>query len=186
MAADAVRPACRRLTLPVVAIALWAASMGAAFGSDARVTTGKRAVDTAPSGYVWHDGATRRVLRVDASLQADFSGTLHGGPVVLHPIDRMPKASAAALRSPVLRDEGGRARALPGGVVVVFAQDVDDVQARRTLAAFGTDPVRPVSGRTWLVASAPGLAALELAERLAASGVFASAQPNWWVERVRK
>ena len=45
---------------------------------------------------------------------------------------------------------------------------------------------RPLSPRAWLVESPAGLASLELANRLAATGAFAGAQPNWWVERALK
>jgi hypothetical protein len=41
-------------------------------------------------------------------------------------------------------------------------------------------------GHAWLVSSAPGLPALELANRLYESGDFLAASPNWWRPRALK
>jgi len=46
--------------------------------------------------------------------------------------------------------------------------------------------VRRLSDTLWIVEGPVGLGSLELANRLQATGRFASAQPNWWVERTLK
>ena len=95
-------------------------------------------------------------------------------------------AQAADLRSPVFVDASGRARALPGGVIVTLKAGTDPDADGAALAAAGLQPVRHLSGRSWLVASEPGLAALALARRLQDDGQFERVQPNWWVTRQRK
>jgi hypothetical protein len=136
--------------------------------------------------HAWEDGGARRGLWLDASVRADFSPALAGRGTVLRQSAGPLKDVPDALQSPVLRDESGRARALPGGVLVVFAEPADDAAVRALIASHGANVARRVNETTWLVASPPGLASLELANRLAATGAFASAQPNWWTERVRK
>lgn len=95
-------------------------------------------------------------------------------------------ATTAATVSPVFVDAGGRARALPGGVIVAFADGITADAANVELAALGVTPLRRIGERMWLVESAPGLAALELAGRLNTSGRFAFVQPNWWQPRTTK
>jgi hypothetical protein len=121
----------------------------------------------------------------DTSLEADFSTSIGKSASVLRPAGSATKA-AAPLVSPVLRDDTGRARALPGGVLVVMKHPVDEVAARALIARAGAVPVRRVAETIWLLEGPTGLGSLELAERLHETGVFASAQPNWWIERSLK
>jgi hypothetical protein len=136
----------------------------------------------------WIEGAVRRPLTLDASVRADFSpraaGT--GSGTVLRAADGPLKDVAAALQSPVLRDETGRARALPGGVVVVLAEPLGDADARALIERHGGRPLRRIADRLWLLEAPAGLAALDEANRLAATGAFAGAQPNWWMQRTLK
>jgi hypothetical protein len=133
----------------------------------------------------WHDGAARRALTLDASLEADFSPALGKPAGTLRPAGSATK-SAAPFVSPVLRDASGRARALPGGVLVVLASPVGDDAARALIVRAGAIPVRRLTDRLWLLEGPTGLGSLELANRLQASGVFESAQPNWWIARTLK
>jgi hypothetical protein len=172
-----------------LAAAVAGGPVGAAASADAAPIVDKSGVvakrDAAPT-HAWHDAGTRRPLWLDGAWRADFSPALAGRAAQLRPAAGVLKDVSDALQSPVLRDEGGRARALPGGVLVTFAGPADDASARAALAAQGAVPVRRINDRTWLVAAAAGLASLDEANRLADSGAFAAAQPNWWVERVRK
>jgi hypothetical protein len=143
-------------------------------------------VGSVASTHAWFDGGVRRPLAIVPSLRADFADAMRGGPVVLRPVTGVTKEALGPLQSPVLRDESGRLRALPGGVLVVLDAVRDEASARELFARYGVVSARPVAGRTWLVDAPAGLGSLELANRLAATGAFASAQPNWWVERVRK
>ena len=136
--------------------------------------------------HAWHDGLALRALSLEPGLRADFSSAPGGRRAVLRESVGPLKSVSPALQSPVLRDESGRARALPGGVVVTFAGPADEQAARELLARHGATAARPLPSGAWLVESPAGLASLELANRLAASGAFASAQPNWWVERTLK
>ncbi len=155
----------------------------APFASAKPAASGKR---VAPS-HAWQDGGARRPLVLESGWRADFSGALSGKSVALRPAsDGALKDVSPSLQSPVFRDEGGRLRALPGGVVVTLREGLDEPAARAFLAAHETRATRRLGERAWLVESAAGLPSLELANRLAETGAFAAAQPNWWVERTLK
>jgi hypothetical protein len=189
MGADAGRRLAARLTLTAAALcgagAAAAASPGAGPQDPTSVGTASkpsRVVAKSTPNHWWRDGAVRRPLSIDRSLEADFSPGLGNSASVLRPAGSATK-SAAPLVSPVLRDETGRARALPGGVLVVLKRAVDDDAARALIVSAGAVPARRISDTIWLLEGPTGLGSLELANRLHESGTFASAQPNWWVER---
>lgn len=161
----------------------------------------------APTAW-WYDRGVRRPLHVDRELVADFAGQApRSGPGArptepstgagragrqaspLRQRDSVEKSTDTlpAGASPVFRDAGGAPRALPGGVIVRL-RDTDLQRARERLVAAGLKPVRAndPEGRTWLVESAPGLPALELANRLHETGEFEWVEPNWWRPRVVK
>jgi len=149
--------------------------------------TGKpaRVVTKAAPVLWWHDGGVRRPLTVDAALEADFTPRTGKDAAVLRPAGLTGKSAAAGV-SPVLRVDAGRARALPGGVLVVLRAPLDEASARLALVHAGAVPVRALTDTLWLVEGPTGLGSLELANRLHDSGRFASAQPNWWVQRTLK
>lgn len=157
-----------------------AAGPGVPAAKHARVETKALAAPLA-----WHDGTAWRALRVDPSLEADFAPGAGAPGDPLRPAGATPK-SAGAFGSPVLVDESGRLRALPGGAIVVLRAPLEDAAARALIASAGAVPARRLGETAWLVESPAGLASLELANRLHASGRFAAAQPNWWVRRTRK
>lgn len=173
-----------------VAVAAFAAALSAVPGPAGAAQKDGDAVPakTVGSGptHAWQDGGTRRALTLQSDLRADFSPSIQGKSAVLRPATGALKDVSPALQSPVFRDEGGRMRALPGGVLVVLATPLDDDAAAALIASHDARAVRRVGDRTWLVESAAGLPSLDLANRLAATGAFAAAQPNWWVERARK
>jgi len=155
--------------------------------------------DASASGLAqWLDNGRRRTLRVDPDWVVDFRDSK----------PRLERRDAPASRagtgagtgagtekaapppagiSPVLRDESGAARALPGGVIVRL-RDADLADPRKALADAGVDALRPIDPeeRTWLVASPAGLETLDLANRLNESGRFESVTPNWWRPRALK
>jgi hypothetical protein len=135
--------------------------------------------------HAWHEAGVRRTLRLESTLEADFSPRVGKDAGVLRPAGAAPK-SAAPLVSPVFRDDAGRLRALPGGVLVVLRAPLPEADARALIARAGATPSRALSPTLWVVEAPAGLAALDLANRLHASGAFAAAQPNWWVERTLK
>jgi hypothetical protein len=104
---------------------------------------------------------------------------------VLRPAGSTDRAAAAQV-SPVLRDESGRPRGLPGGVVVVLKTPMDEAAARALIGQAGAVALQALSDRLWLVQGPIGLGSLTLANQLQADGRFESAQPNWWMPRTRK
>ena len=112
----------------------------------------------------------------DAGSSADPSGNATAAAA--------PGGAAAV--SPVFVDASGRPRALPGGVIVSLKQGLRESQAREQLQAAGLTPVRQIGERMWLVESPVGIASLELANRLHATGRFEFVQPNWWQPRSTK
>lgn len=125
----------------------------------------------------WHDGDHWRPLALVPGKVADFSPSRIGRSGIIE------SGQPDALRSAVLRDEGGRLRALPGGLIVRVRPGLSAEQARDQFVAMGLTPVRPIGADQWLIESPVGLASLRQANELQASGRFAGVQPNWWVER---
>lgn len=93
-----------------------------------------------------------------------------------------------ALRfSPVVHESASSTSprgALPGGAVATFPAAWNRARIDAWLAAYGTRVVEPVvaEANMFLVASAPGLAAIELANRLHTSGEIVACTPNFWRE----
>ena len=136
------------------------------------------------STHSWHDGQRQRRLTLQPDLQADFTPQLgKGGPIQPGPSGA---AGLSALGSPVLRDDTGQLRALPGGVLVILKSPLDSRAAQTLFKQAGVTASRQLTETLWLVESPAGLASLEMANRLHASGLFASAQPNWWMKRTLK
>jgi hypothetical protein len=184
MAADRLAPLALAvvLALPATARATGPERPTATLAKPSRMAAMKAPADAA---LAWHDGQTRRPLTVDPTLEADFSPSSGGTAPVLRPAGSATQA-AAAFVSPVLRDASGRARALPGGVLVQLAAPADDAEGRARIERAGARPARRLAETLWLVEGPVGLGSLELAERLRADGAFASVQPNWWVQRTLK
>lgn len=146
----------------------------------------------APAGAqqrYWYDGQHRRPLWAEPGQAVRFPAERGGRPTVL-PASALEKEGEAR-SSPVFRDAAGASgprRALPGGVILAFPAGTDAAGRAALLARHGLRAVREIgegSGR-WLVESPPGLASLDLANRLHESGDFTSASPNWWRPRALK
>lgn len=141
----------------------------------------------------WYDGTRRRALRLDPAWIAEFGASARQQPGSSRsPLKRSiggdkALASLPPDASPVFRDEAGAPRALAGGVIVRL-READVPRARQRFADAGLVALRPIDpeGRSWLVASPPGLPALELANQLHESGSFESVAPNWWQPRTLK
>ncbi len=137
----------------------------------------------------WYDGDQRRPLWSDDAWIADFSVPSAEKSRLIKPA-ALGKPGATD-QSPVFRDASDPAsprRALPGGVIVRFTESTTAGQRDALIAKHRLDPVRVIggSGATWLMRSAPGIASLELANRLYESGEFEAASPNWWRPRALK
>lgn len=89
--------------------------------------------------------------------------------------------------SPVFHDgpnEGARLRALPGGVIVYLRPEWSASDIGQWATSRGLEIVRSldIGPNVYLVKTAPGLAALELATSLRRSGEVVAAMPDWWIE----
>ena len=147
-------------------------------------------------GHVWYDGGKPRKVQLDEALVAEFDGKSesattpvmrsNGVRIWRQQDDAATRAVAAGKTSPVFRDsEGGAMRALPGNIIVRLDPAWNSAQIDDWLATNELTSLRrlPIGGNVLVVASPPGLAALELANRLQLSGKVGSAQPEWWAQR---
>lgn len=147
-------------------------------------------------GHVWYDGGKPRKVQLDEALVAEFDGKSesattpvmrsNGVRIWRQQDDAATRAVAAGKTSPVFRDsEGGAMRALPGNIIVRLDPAWNTAQIDDWLATNELTGLRrlPIGGNVLVVASPPGLAALELANRLQLSGKVVSAQPEWWEQR---
>lgn len=147
-------------------------------------------------GYVWYDGGKPRAAQLDETLVAEFDGPSgssatpvlrsNGVRIWRRQEDAATRAIATGKTSPVFRDsEGGAMRALPGNVIVRLDPAWNAGQVSDWLADNGLTELRrlPIGGNVLVVAAPPGLAALDLANRLQLSGKVVSAQPEWWEQR---
>lgn len=137
----------------------------------------------------WYDGDQRRALWAEPSLVADFAAKSARKDVLLVP-PALAKGEPRT-RSPVFRDRadgGGAPRALPGGVILRLRAPLSAGERDALAARHGLASLRELGEGSglWFAPTAPGLPALELANRLYESGEFATAAPNWWAPRTLK
>lgn len=148
----------------------------------------------------YFDGDTQRTITLDTTLVAVITPTPEAGsaqarsvgegaspaPLVqLQPANQSVAKGAGTHVSPVYREgnsPAGRLMALPGGVVVKFNTDWTDAQVRAWAQAKGLTVTQRLgtTSNWYLIATAPGSAALELANSLKAGGEVLAAMPNWW------
>ena len=89
--------------------------------------------------------------------------------------------------SPVLRDAPSTAapmRALPGQIIVYLDPGWSEPEARAWLQDHGLDAIQQLDfdPNVFLLRSEPGLAALQLANRLREQPGVVAAMPDWWQE----
>jgi len=125
----------------------------------------------------WTEGGRWHRLTLVPGMVADFT------PRVGERSTTLRSGEPDALSSPVFRDESGRLRALPGGVVVTLKSALSEAASQALFRQQGVQASRRLSPTVWLIEAPAGLPSLALANRLETSGDFASAQPNWWMER---
>ncbi|EJE50062.1 hypothetical protein PMI14_05348 [Acidovorax sp. CF316] len=146
----------------------------------------------------YFDGDTQRTITLDTSQVAIITPTHEAGstqarsvgegsaPLVqLQPANQSVAKGAGTHISPVYREgnsPAGRLMALPGGVIVKFNADWSDAQVRAWAQAKGLTATQRLGtlGNWYIIATAPGSAALELANSLKAGGEVLAAMPNWW------
>ncbi|MGE3151719.1 MAG: hypothetical protein AB7G48_10115 [Nitrospiraceae bacterium] len=167
------------------------------------------------TSFVWHDGTSERRVWLDSEQVADLTPgstsetTLPLGAVLpqsprgirlwtvekgVAP-DRLVKELGAGggrgKFSPVFRDAPSPEspmRLLPGNVIV----DLDPTWSQEEVQAWATRHQAevlaklPIGGNMVVIKTAPGLAALELANQLYRSGEVRAAFPDWWTEKTLK
>ena len=138
--------------------------------------------------HYWYDGSERRMLWSVPGVSADFSARSAQRHQVLRPSSLIEKS---APHSPVFRDApagAGAERALPGGVIIRLRTGASAQEREVLFARHGVQALRALGDNPdlWLIASPPGLPALDLANRLHESGDFGFAAPNWWRPRALK
>lgn len=128
---------------------------------------------------LWHLGAGVNSDEVARSLNVRAAGT---------------KASVGPNSpnfSPVLRDAAsaaGHMRALPGNVIVYLnpAWDVATINAWADRNQLEVVKKLEVGPNIYVIKTAPGLEALNIANALRQSGEVVSAMPNWWEMMVKR
>ncbi len=137
------------------------------------------------------------IARVQAGFPGARPSALHGAAMrrwdlpegidVPARLDGLQAAGDPTRLSPIFRlapYASGPRRALPGGVLVRFTDDLDpeEVRSRLSLGGFEVERILDLGSPHYLVRSEPGLACLEAARALAARLDVLSASPNWWFE----
>ncbi len=166
-------------------------------GGKAGVQARARALPERVDGrvYTWRDGRRTRKAIVQPNLSLHRDGVkvstdgekfldLGGGARIV------AKRGAADTGLAVFRSEAGDLMALPGGVLLVLDPHWERPRVDAFLAANGIDSGR-LSELAWadnafLVKTAPGFAALELANALAGRDGVVLSSPNWWTESTLK
>lgn len=79
-------------------------------------------------------------------------------------------------------------RALPGNIIVRLDPNWSSAQVDAWLASQGLTKIGqlPMANNLLVLSAPPGLASLELANRLQESGTVISAQPDWWQQVERR
>lgn len=95
-------------------------------------------------------------------------------------------ADSASTYSEVFADEreGGRLRALPGDIIVQFEDTLSEADIEKFAKSKELKLLRKLEfqANTYLIASPPGMASLELANQLYEEEGVRQSSPNWWVE----
>lgn len=99
--------------------------------------------------------------------------------------DALAAGGTGAKTSPVFREgdsPAGRLMALPGGIIIQFKPSWSDSQVAAWLAAKGLSVEQrlAIRGNWYVIKTAAGMAALELANAIHESGEVVSSAPNWW------
>lgn len=147
--------------------------------------------ETKTQTYTWYDGGKPKQVWLDKSLVAEFGqrtesvskpvAVINGARLWRQDDQAVPRAQSEGRVSPILRDEGsGRMRALPGNVIVQLDPSWSNEQITAWLSAHKLQETKRLSNNVIVVTAPPGLASLELANRLHESGTVVSAQPDWW------
>lgn len=161
--------------------------------------------------YHWYDGDKQRTVYLDQTMIADFNpqsdattkaasdtgltaGKTIGGTRLWKLSSGSTKTALNTVKSqvqtgkysPVFRDTqaSGQARALPGNVIVQFADDWDEAKIKQWVSDQGQsiDSKATFGTNFYILTTPPGMASLEIANTLFETGDVLLASPNWWKE----
>ena len=137
--------------------------------------------------YTWQDGSTTRRMRLQTDLAAQPTSENRADDVVAADrgelsIVRKQERHEQGAGDPVFRTESGHLVTFPGGVLVMLDGEWDTARVRSFFAGQGIDMSR-VEGQSFgpnafLVSTASGFAAIELANDLAAEEGVVYAIPD--------
>lgn len=129
--------------------------------------------------FIWHDGD--REMRV--WLQQDLTVNAAGHVV---PREAGIDASGGSGAQAVFVSESGGFMTLPGGVLVVFELELSEAEAQAFFAAVGVSMANVSKldslPNGWLVATAPGLDSINLANTIANQAGVLLSSPNWTID----
>lgn len=167
------------------------------------------------TAYVWYDGTRERRVWLDSEQVAELTPgqgsettlplsqvlpqsprgirlwTVEKGVTPDRLVKELGSGSGMTKFSPVLRDAPspeGPVRLLPGNVIVELdpTWSQEKVQDWATRYQVKIQAQLPIEGNMVVVKTAPGLAGLELANKLYRSGEVRAAFPDWWTEKTLK
>lgn len=157
------------------------------------------------SAYYWYDGDKRFEVMINPSQIAEFGKGISQLNRTIGAKDVSAKSSSGYVKiwdvsasggavkamtlisgkaiSPVFGNTVGTRRALPGGIIVTFADDWDSQRIQKWVAAKGLSVESKLDfGNIYVLTTDAGLSSLSLANQIHESGEVVNAQPNWWKE----
>lgn len=167
------------------------------------------------TSFVWYDGTNERRVWLDSEQVAELapdqgSGTslplgqilpqsprgirfwtVEKGVTPDRLVKELDAGSGRGTFSPVLRDApspDSPMRLLPGNVIVELDPTWSQEKVRDWATRHQVEVLAhlPIESNMVVVRTAPGLAALELANKLYRSGEVRAAFPDWWTEKALK
>lgn len=152
--------------------------------------------------FHYYDGGSQRTITPQPNLVANFSTAGTTGTrstesstnapfVTIHTVTNGSPRSIDNSSSPVYREGGsaaGRLLALPGGIIVNFKPDWTNtqIQAWAVTKGYTLGQRLNILGNWYVVPTAAGQIALNIANAIQESGEVVSASPNWWKETVTR
>ena len=165
--------------------------------TDAPKPTPTPSPDPAPTPNYWQDGDRRMRLHPFATPTPAPADAKSDGETEV-PLTRSAAASQPGTApsqnpfdpTPQFQSDSGNSLSLPGGVLVVLNADwggdeVDEFFASNEIKPAQLTAMPPLTN-TYLIATPPGLASLELANSLAGQSGVIAASPNWQREITTK
>ncbi|GEM_PF-6824932 len=139
-----------------------------------------------PNKKIYVDGLSKHLYFNDSVIM-DFSNNKTAPKQTTKlAIKNISAISTQRKISPIFTDSptgNGSKKALPGGVIVKFSDDLREDQIEQWAEEKGYNISKHKNGRgKWIVETDAGLPCLEVAKRLQQDPIIKSATLNWWIE----